>query len=420
MAAVRLIASSPHRLIASSLLALSLAIDCATEPARAASIAGVIRFEIPAGGRGFVSLPFALFDPAVTNALAGQLTPADQILTWDSGRQEYVRLSEVPGLTLAPGNGFWIENGYETARVFTFAGRILDEASVALNFKPALSAYGSPYFSSVSNLSLGVGAWTNNPGENTVIWTVTRPYAAYFAGDSNRVAITDIQMVSNACLLRVSAATNFDLFFRNLGPTNKLDDSGPWRAGLLGRGAGETTWRDADGSNAYARVYVTAPAGRLSLCDGKLIATEPFAEGSTNETPSFMTYEGSDLTNSAGPGGLAGSETNAPLMDAGPFRLSGVVVVDSRIGNDAFSGRSRAVSGTEGPKRTIAGGMREMRAGENLIIREGAYGEDLNVRAARGPVFIEGRVNLTGHRKIVAIPGGVSNGVDQTASGWGR
>ncbi len=75
--------------------------------------------------------------------------------------------------------------------------------------------------------------------------------------------------------------------------------------------------------------------------------------------------------------------------------LSKVVYVDAKQGNDSLSGRAASVkSGHEGPKRSVRSGVAELVEEDVLVIREGHYAEDLNLRDKDVRVRIEGTVVL--------------------------
>jgi len=74
---------------------------------------------------------------------------------------------------------------------------------------------------------------------------------------------------------------------------------------------------------------------------------------------------------------------------------TGIVFIDQLIGDDQFSGRSPVVSGADGPKRTIRNGLGAADEAETLIIKSGAYNEDLDIRNNKNlEVIIEGNVKL--------------------------
>ena len=76
---------------------------------------------------------------------------------------------------------------------------------------------------------------------------------------------------------------------------------------------------------------------------------------------------------------------------------TGIIYVDQARGNDTFTGRVPAISGKKkGPKKTIHKGMAAVDAdgAHTLIIKSGAYNENLDLRGKNVKVVIEGNVRL--------------------------
>lgn len=74
---------------------------------------------------------------------------------------------------------------------------------------------------------------------------------------------------------------------------------------------------------------------------------------------------------------------------------TGIIFVDQLTGDDQFSGRSPVVSGQDGPKRTIRNGLAAADETDTLVIKSGAYNEDLDIRDNKNlEVIIEGNVKL--------------------------
>jgi hypothetical protein len=96
------------------------------------------------------------------------------------------------------------------------------------------------------------------------------------------------------------------------------------------------------------------------------------------------------------------------------------IYVDKARGNDTCSGRASLILGSDGPKKTIQAGLSAATAGDTLIIKEGNYGEDLNIAGRKMSVRIKGRVDISGRKPaeiapLPAIPVGnvSSNGVSR-------
>lgn len=79
-----------------------------------------------------------------------------------------------------------------------------------------------------------------------------------------------------------------------------------------------------------------------------------------------------------------------------------VVFVDSRAGNDRNTGRDSAAETFEGggqgdgPKKTIGGGLDAVKDGGWIIVHDGEYAENLDVRGRNVSVRIDGVVKLNG------------------------
>ena len=76
---------------------------------------------------------------------------------------------------------------------------------------------------------------------------------------------------------------------------------------------------------------------------------------------------------------------------------NGIIYVDQARGDDTFTGRVPAISGKKkGPKKTIHKGMAAVDedGAHTLIIKSGAYNENLDVRGKNVKVVIEGKVRL--------------------------
>ncbi|MBI2442220.1 MAG: hypothetical protein HYV35_12730 [Lentisphaerae bacterium] len=94
-----------------------------------------------------------------------------------------------------------------------------------------------------------------------------------------------------------------------------------------------------------------------------------------------------------GGGGGGGSTNNT---DGGTSAPTGLIFVDKAIGSPMLTGRAPEVRGSDGPKKTISEGLSaaEQDGAHTLIIKTGAYGEDLDLRGKHLRVVIEGNVRL--------------------------
>lgn len=94
------------------------------------------------------------------------------------------------------------------------------------------------------------------------------------------------------------------------------------------------------------------------------------------------------------------ARTNAPGQSASKpvSRVQvKIVYVDRTCGKDTWAGRAgHATADNNGPKRTVAAGVKALRDGDQLLISDGVYGETLDVRGKRSLVRIRGDVVLKG------------------------
>lgn len=113
-------------------------------------------------------------------------------------------------------------------------------------------------------------------------------------------------------------------------------------------------------------------------------------------------HSGADHEALSGKGPALAAETNAPGQSASKpvSRVQGrIVYVDRKCGKDTWAGRAgHATADNNGPKRTVAAGVRALREGDQLLISDGVYGETLDVRGRRSQVRIRGDVVLKGKK----------------------
>lgn len=103
----------------------------------------------------------------------------------------------------------------------------------------------------------------------------------------------------------------------------------------------------------------------------------------------FLYHTDPALTNNVPDPDPGGDQPPAP-------RKKGVVYVDQARGNDSFTGRASDISGQDGPKKTIQNGLVAVDADHaaKMVIKSGAYRENLDIRGRKVTVFIEGNVKL--------------------------
>ena len=88
----------------------------------------------------------------------------------------------------------------------------------------------------------------------------------------------------------------------------------------------------------------------------------------------------------------------------------GIIYVDQKLGDDRLLGFSPTVGTVGGPKRTIAAGIRAAVApADRLIVRSGAYGEDLDIAGKDINVYLAGKVDLSAKPDPIPVfPVGIS------------
>ena len=79
-----------------------------------------------------------------------------------------------------------------------------------------------------------------------------------------------------------------------------------------------------------------------------------------------------------------------------------IVYVDQMTGDDQNSGTAAVSSENDGPKKTVRSGLASATGGDIVVIREGNYGEDLNIAGRPQTVYIEGTVDLSSAMDIRA------------------
>ena len=309
---------------------------------------GFVRVTAPAHATVLVSLPFDTADHSLAGVLGTQLTgstnpaAADRVWKWDALTQSYDAAFKADGtakdgrwfemgsdwiesdMTLAPGEGFWVENGQAAGETLYLAGSVVLDASRAVPIEPAFNLIGFPFTAGLplnrtrlagvgafggtdpstadqfmdiglmqtswlmaapgatgawaavggpaeeAALLPGVGYWYQHRG-NGFIWNEPRPYAGLSTAGSGGVQGSELVSTSNgeSVVLDISAApseTNrWDIFYQDLTGTNVPDTVHGWRLAaqdLRGDPQGAFTWTDAGGNG---RAAVATVFGRVYL-----------------------------------------------------------------------------------------------------------------------------------------------------------
>jgi len=342
------------------------------------------------------------------------------ILTWDAESQQYALTNTLP----VPGQGFAVA---DTQTVFLAGELVLEETNRATLY-PGLNLVGYPYAGSVpreetalkddaitdssntnspEELKMGEAYWLNVTGGSCRVWVETRPYANVFPEDEEPPVIEGLQVQGGTSVVLTIRGTGsegerLDVYYQDVGPESRFSSTGGWElaAGDLQTG-GEALieWTDADMGDVYGRYYLVG-RGDLDLDgDGVPDAREQFIAGTlaamdgalTGET-SALDSEGSLLTDLQSDALTIG--TNGESNVTASAQLARIIYVDQARGNDGYTGRAPMVSGMEGPKRTIYGGLGIAESGGIVVVCEGVYPEDLKVAGRGIRVRFRGKVKL--------------------------
>ena len=238
---------------------------------------GFVRVAAPPNKRVLTSIPFYAFKNSLDEVLKGQLTgatneaSADHVIKWDPRLQEYKSAFKAAGtsnplvdgrwfwndvdwvtsgLSLNPGEAFWIENRQAMTQSVLLAGSVvLDDANSVLLY-PALNLFSYPFSSKIAlnstrlaedgavgaldmtnadrvtesvlnrafwllhntnflqdgkwldedslvaneELLLGRGYWYDGVGVDEFAWKESRPYANVFPSDERPPAVTTMTL----------------------------------------------------------------------------------------------------------------------------------------------------------------------------------------------------------------------------------
>jgi hypothetical protein len=86
------------------------------------------------------------------------------------------------------------------------------------------------------------------------------------------------------------------------------------------------------------------------------------------------------------------------LQSLPAIKIGRIIFVDQRAGKDTHSGRVAVCTAGDGPKKTIRAGLESVEPGGHLIIKEGSYGENLDIAGKDIHVEVDGYVDLSGPR----------------------
>ncbi|OGV58769.1 MAG: hypothetical protein A2283_02365 [Lentisphaerae bacterium RIFOXYA12_FULL_48_11] len=389
---------------------------------------GFVRIAISTNEQKLVSLPFKPFDSSLGRVLAGQLTGstdeklADVVLKWDPFLLQYLKAfkadetgdKEIDGkwfssfepltessLTLQSGEGFFVWNRQSMTQDVFLGGQVVLVATNELLFQPSLNLAGYPYSSApgagfhVSGLigsissNMGEGFWVNNTNGIETVWLETRPYADVFPPECERPAITGIIISSGETATNLSIILSIlcsgeegeklDVFYKDVKPHEVFDPEKDWliaATDISVKGTIEIDWEDSGSSGRkpvskiFARYYLVGRADVDLDQDGIPDARQKFVFNSIKEK-----HPGSNgRTNVLGNVVLTNSSDRVIV----PRVVEHVVYVDCEIGDDNYSGSLATVSESNGPKKTINGGLAVVPSGGTLIIKPGVYYENVS------------------------------------------
>lgn len=362
-------------------------------------------------------------------------------------------------VTLEAGDALWIRNRQTEARSIFLAGTVvLDDRSDSL-FYPGLNTLGYPFSTgarvrdtdlppllatntvapnallkpetatSPSWLGMGRAYWfaRNNGGSNALWWGEARPYGTFF-DLAQGLAITKLSPVDRGRAVEVSftipaGVAALDIFWQDVPPDSERTAFEPlanWHLATAGvsfaQGAATLLspssfiWTDHGANNRPApgdtrgRYYLLAradvdadrdglPDARARLTPGDALAqaavSNPWNPWTTN-LPNLGTTTGAVAGVPAGGAGMVAAPPAAASAGS-------IVYVDAWTGRDSNTGRRPQHTAVDGPKATIRAGMKEARDGDQIIIRDGMYGESLDLSHRGNLVRFEGIVHLSEH-----------------------
>ena len=349
---------------------------------------------------------------------------------------------ELSDMTLNPGEGFFICNRQGSNQTIVLAGEVVLDSTNYITLMPALNLISYPYsmaagvedtaFRDLSNsitehgvtgaverFKAGSGYWHDRKADDSCIWMEIRPYADMFPAEGLDPYISGIQVRDASGIkleIRCSGVEGekLDVYYKDITSTGRLDTAGGWKGaerGIETKGATVTDWIDAGDANRpppgeiFGRDYIIGRADIDADASGVPDAMEVFilgsrsitrhADGSMALVPASAPGSATESSPSDVPGSaevFVPGETNLPVN----LTLVRVIYVDHKTGNDALSGKSLVVVGEDGPKKTVKSGLSAAATGDKMVIRQGSYGEDLNIVGKDISVTVEGIVNLSG------------------------
>ena len=396
---------------------------------------GFVRIAVPSNTQVLASQPF--FSAGASNDGA--------VLRWNSAS------GYTSSGTAEPGEGFWLVNNQTTSQIVFLTGEVaLSPSNTALLY-PGLNLVGYPYSSplplnetalgaltdrvdilnaraeapSGDEAVLGKGYWVKSLSEECIVWTEIRPYENVFP-ESGLPDIRAVSAKDGSCValsIDCEGAAGLDVFYQDLTPTSRFDTAGNWQLAetkLSATGLSQLEWVDSGSKNRAApgeilgRYYLVGRADIDLNGNGVPDAREAFVNGDRTalvtrdslvlEPGSGVLAQPPELVLSATSNDYCGVSNREPAQVVSVGRI---IYVDQRTGSDAFSGLAKLRSGSDGPKKTIGGGLTACGNGGVVVIQDGQYGESLCAAGRSITVQADGCVDLRG--KVQTSEPAISN-----------
>lgn len=390
---------------------------------------GFVRVAVPSNAPVLASQPFRMLDQS--NALTSR------VLKWDS-ESGYISSPA----TVETGDGFWLVNEPSTNQTIFLAGEVVLSPSNTALIHPGLNLVGYPYSGPVcldetelwkltnsvqilnaeaeepspADPAMGKGYWVKSLSEECIVWTEIRPYENVFpaSGFPDIEAVTTKDGSSVALSIACEGDEALDVFYQDITPTNHFESARNWKLAetdLRANGQTAIEWTDSGESDreapgkVVARYYLVGradidlngngiPDAReqfMGSAESKYLTPDYFSSETSTVAFSWIISTNTDLMKGDGTNGLPHPQ---PVFGR-------IIYVDRNCGSDLFSGRAALVVSGDGPKKTIRSGVNAAtQPGDMVVIRQGQYGENLNIAGRDVHVVIEGSVNLSGVRMI--------------------
>jgi hypothetical protein len=293
--------------------------------------AGFVRKEVPAGTQRLSSTPFTPFDGSLNSLLDNQLTgednddDADKIIKWDATSQAYTsafkadNTSDVnkdgkwfvddvnwvaTSLTLAPGEGFWIQNQHAAAQNVFLMGKLVLDSSKSITLSENMNLFAYPFTSKINlndsdlkndgahgaatqtggpdvisktnsdadfwllddssdpndgkwldesnvlateSLKLGIGYWYNRQGTGSFTWTENLPYTDEFNVSATAPEITGMSINSSLDEITLTISCTGDsgetlmILYKDLTVDDSLTTGSGWSVAATGIATNSST-----------------------------------------------------------------------------------------------------------------------------------------------------------------------------------